>query len=374
MTEHLKEMFFNISAASIDNYLCLKGWEREFDFPNPNLMVFNLKKAKKRIAIPASEKFEDFYVNLEETLHLLASMENITVQKVLKELSTVYYDKLEIRIKSKASEDGKLPLGYASSCIDGLKDLILYSVCAEQNAKPICFRATATAKDHLNRFKLGQTEIGSFIINVDIQVVNDKMQQLSFDNVQVDSPFEHKVVERIYTAVSQIDSIVKQEEKISVMAETAFEKGMTANMCEALLKMKPEDGETEIDTTIRFASAVTKKINDGKKIVLRNNHFWAMDELAKIYHDKIVFEDATLRGVVQSLTKKGREDVEERRIKLYTIYENKPRQIYIDLSEENYKIACDAHRDGLEVEVSGTLDKSERTWHFENVQNFRKIE
>ncbi len=154
------------------------------------------------------------------------------------------------------------------------------------------------------------------------------------------------------------------------MAETAFEKGMTANMCEALLKMKPDDGETEIDTTIRFASAVTKKINDGKKIVLQSNHFWAMDELAKIYHDKVVFEDVILRGAVQSLTKKGREDIEERRIKLYTIYENKPRQIYIDLSEENYRIACDAHRDGLEVEVSGILDKSGRTWYLTEVQNF----
>jgi len=112
-----------ITAASIERYLLLKGWARDYNF-------------------------------------------------------TVYFDRMEFRIISSLSQDGKLPLDYATDCIEGLKELILYSACAEQNAQPICFRATNAAKEYLESFKLVQTEVGSFVINIDIQVVDDRAEMI----------------------------------------------------------------------------------------------------------------------------------------------------------------------------------------------------
>lgn len=83
-----------------------------------------------------------------------------------------------IRIKSKISEKGELPLGYASSCIEGLKELILYSACAENQAEAVCMRTTNSAKQILDNFRLAQTEKGSFIINIDIKVVDEENEQM----------------------------------------------------------------------------------------------------------------------------------------------------------------------------------------------------
>ena len=45
----------NITAASLERYLLLNDWIRNYDFPNRNMMVF--KQANELLAFPASEKF-----------------------------------------------------------------------------------------------------------------------------------------------------------------------------------------------------------------------------------------------------------------------------------------------------------------------------
>ena len=109
---------------------------------------------------------------------------------------------------------GKLPLDYAADCIDGIKNLILYSACAVQDAKPICLKASNYAKKALSQFELGQTEIGSFVINVDTKVADENDDHV-FRLTETPPPLEHKVVERISTALQQIGRASCRERVLS---------------------------------------------------------------------------------------------------------------------------------------------------------------
>lgn len=371
MNPKQQKLFYTLTAPSVDRYLTLNGWIRDFAFKNPNLMVFTFPEKNKKLAIPTSETFDDFYINLEETLQTISAIEKKPVAQIIKEISTVFFDRMEFRIISNISDDGKLPLEYASNCIEGLKELVLYSACAEQNARPICFKASNIAQSYLNSFKLAQTELGSFIINVDIQVVNENSEQMVFDTCDIPKPFEHKVVERIYNAMSQVDSVVMQQKTLTQVTEDGYQSGITANMCEALLKMKPDVGDVEIDTTIRYASALTRATAESKHIVVKSNHFWVMDEISKIYRDKVEMQDVTLTGIVKSLSKHEHEELTEKTIRLVTHYDSKLRTISMDLSDADYIIACNAHRDEQEVEVSGTLDMSRKIWELTNISSFK---
>lgn len=362
-----------ITAASLERYLLLKGWERDYNFKNKNLMVFDYLNKQKRIAIPSSEKYDDFFVNLNELLKAVSVFEQRSIDKIVKEILTVYFDRMEFRIVSSLSQDGKLPLDYAADCIEGLKELILYSACAEQNNQPICFRATNFAKGYLENFKLAQTEAGSFVINIDIQVVDEQNEQMTFAECLPPSPFEHKIVERIYTAISQINDAVEQNKSISDMATIAYETGITANMCDALMKMKPVAGDAEIDTAIRYASALTHKISEENNIIIKNNHFYVIDELAKIYRDKVLYQDVVATGMVKSLSKRDVEYVTEKTIRLFTRIDGQYRSVVIELSDEDYRVACDAHRDEQEVEVAGELDMSNRNWVMTKINHFKIV-
>ncbi len=363
--------FYNITAASIDRYLQLNGWSRNYHFTNRNMMVYtNANSFPKTLAIPANEEYEDFYPILRNVMSVLEKFEKRSINEIIKDVTTTFIDRLEIRVISEITEDGKIPLEYAAACVEGLKELILYSACAEQFARPICYHATDYAKAFLKKFKLAQTEKGSFILNVDIQVVDENNEQVVLDQYDVPTPFEHKVIERIGRAISQVDAIVNNQQQLTETAEGAFETGITANMCDAFLKMRPISDEDKVSATIRYASSLTKKTGQVEHIEMRVNHFLVIDELAKIYRDKVAIQDTTLTGIIRSLTKKSDTDGDLQTIKLYTTFNGTPRTVTIVLSTEQYRIACDAHRDGLEVEISGELDMSKPHWVMTGVTHF----
>ena len=365
---------YNITAASIDRYLQLNAWARNYNFANRCMMVYTSSNGfPKTIAIPASEEFDDFYPIVNNVIELLQKKENRSGIEIIKDITTTFIDRLEIRVISEITEDGKIPLEYAADCVEGLKELILYSVCAEQSARPICYRATDYAKSLLNRFKLAQTEKGSFILNVDIEVVDENNEQTVLAGCDIPVPFEHKVIERIGTAIGQVDAIVQNQRQLNETAENAFEDGITANMCDAFLKMRPISDTDKVAATIRYASSLMNRTGRIEQIEMRANHFLVIDELAKIYRDKVAIQEVTLTGMIRSLSKRTESDGNLKTIRLYTTFDGSPRTVTISLTDAQYRIACDAHRDELEVSVSGELDMSERYWVMNNVTGFSPI-
>ena len=360
-----------ITAPAIEKYLLINKWIRDFDFPNKNLMVFDLDN--RRIAIPASEKFEDFHRNIEGILDMLAFYNNKSIKDIIYDIISSYTERLEFRVISKLSEDGKLPFGYAANCIEGLRDLILYSICAENKMQPICVRTTNFAKAELDNFKLAQTEVGSFIINVEASVGDEGKEQFTLDQCDINRPLEHKVVTRIYTAMKQINNVVSEDEKIDDLILDGYENGITANMCDALLKLKPEKGDIEIQTTIRYASSITRIIGDKKIISIKNKHFYVIEEIAKKYRENEKYSDTVLTGLINMLKNCNNDEQNEKSIALVTQIDGNLRSIKITLDDNDYKNACDAHRDERQVRVRGILDMSKRKWEMQQVDNFEVI-
>ena len=360
-----------ITALSIDKYLLMSGWKRDYDFQNKKLMVFN--NGNTRIAIPSSEQFEDFYYNLNGVLETISLTNKKSINDIVKDILSSYYDRLEFRIISKASEKGKLPFGYASSCIDGLKDLFLYSICAEEKNEPICLRSTNSAKKLLNSFKMAQTEIGSYIINVETIVTKEDYEQFTCSNCAIDSPLEHKVVQRISNAMKQIDDVANSKEEICDLISDAYINGVTANMCDALLKLKSDDEDIAIETQIRYATSVTGEVGKVDKISLNNKHFYYIGEIARKYRENEKYLDVNLRGIITELKKTENSGITENALLIISIIENKYRAIKLSLNDTDYFKACDAFRDNREIEVSGTLDMSNRYLAFNSVTNFKII-
>lgn len=359
----------NITAASLERYLLLNEWIRNYDFSNKNMMVFEC--GDEIIAFPASEKFSDFYVNLPKVIETLSYLYDKSVIDITKEIIASYHDLLEFRIKSEISSDGQLPLDYASECIEGIKELILYATCAEQTNQPVCFRVTNTAKNVLNGFKLAQTEVGSFVINIDIQVA-DEEEQYTIDGIEVDSGMEHMVVQRIGQAIKQIDEITKDNNLFDEIVANAYESGVTANICESLMKLKPDSSSAEIETKIRYATVYGKKEVDIVKI--QNRHFYTMSEISKHYRESESEMLVSVEGYITSLNKKKIDEVHSDRIIRAVVDVNGDmRTVSAELCDEDYRVACDAHRDGEKILIKGILDMSKKIYRFLNVDTFTII-
>lgn len=361
-----------ITAASLEKYLLFNNWIRDYNFKNKKLMVFEWNG--ESLVIPSSEKYKDFYAILPEIIETLSEIYDKSSFEIIKEITASYYDLLQFRIKSSISEEGELPLGYASNCIQGLKDLILYSACAEGHPEAVCLRATNNAKEILDNFRLAQTDVGSFIINIDIKVVDEENEQYSLPGIEPNYPIEHKIVKRIGKAIKQIDDIANEKSKMDEMLVSAYKSGVTANICDALLKLKPENTDAEIETTIRYASSISQKVNDIEVVNIRGNHFYVIDEISKRYRNRDKNQYVVIKGVIKSLKRNKIDEVhQERNISVITVIDGQYRVIKGELDEESYRKACDAFRDEYEVEISGILDMSSKNWRMKQIENFKIV-
>ncbi|NBI77306.1 hypothetical protein D3Z39_00180 [Anaerotruncus colihominis] len=223
--------------------------------------------------------------------------------------------------------------------------------------------------------KVLQTQIGSFIINIDVQVADEENEQLYLVGaapLPVEPP-EHKIIKRIGTAITQIDNVVNRQVKVGDLIEDAYKDGITANMCDALSKLQPESGgDITVETSIYYAEAITQTVEPPKVCTLDNVHFAFIEEISKRYKDCTLVEDVTLEGTIKMLSKTTTNDGDETEntVRLLTKIDGQMRSITLHLSSDNHTLACNAYRDDNEVKVSGTIDKSGKYWFFTEVTDF----
>lgn len=115
---------------------------------------------------------------------------------------------------------------------------------------------------------------------------------------------EHKIIKRIGTAITQVDGVANRQIKIGDLIENAYRDGITANMCDALSKLKPENTEdVTVETSVYYAEALTQTVSPPKVFTLDNSHFLFIDEISKRYKDCTLVEDVTLKGTIKMLSK-----------------------------------------------------------------------
>ena len=119
---------------------------------------------------------------------------------------------------------------YGANIVEGIKRLILATIFNEENPQPYFFRVSKNSHEKLFRYKLAQTNIGSYIFNIEID--SDTNEQLIInDNGEVEIlSEERRVIRRIQNGISNI-----KENDIEILSENGYKKGLNANMCDALL-------------------------------------------------------------------------------------------------------------------------------------------
>ena len=199
------------------------------------------------------------------------------------------------------------------------------------------------------------------------------------------TPPKHRITATIEATIRQIlqcnyngcaKSLYQEGIKIGDLIENAYRDGITANMCDALSKLKPENTEdVTVETSVYYAEALTQTVSPPKVFTLDNSHFLFIDEISKRYKDCTLVEDVTLKGTIKMLSKSPSAggDEEENTVRLLTKIDGQMRSISLHLPPDKHALACNAYRDDKEVCISGTIDKSGKYWFFTEVTEFTVI-
>ncbi|KAF5047286.1 hypothetical protein DSECCO2_461970 [anaerobic digester metagenome] len=359
----------DISLNQIKDYLIKEEWIIDSEYKNKNLVVFN--KENYTITIPSQENFKDYKVRLYEAIKTLSYLNNQGFQDIIKEIKTVQYDKLSFRIIGDIVEDGKIPLSYASKYVHALYNLIVAAGSNEEDPKPY-FQRLPNDKFSQN-FKFAQTEVGSFIFNIETVKLDPTNNPNIVDEdgtIKTDVPIERKIVKRVVNGLRQIekDTSINLEQ----IYDNGYKSGLNANMCDAILELKEITTDVEIESTVKLARIFENDEMIEERIVLNNRSFNMAESISKAYKERPEIEPIKITGQVFEVTV-DKFDNTTGDVTIEVTYDKKSRNIRTHLDGVNFRNACDALKDRFDISIEGTLNKSKSRWTIDNVKKFKVL-
>jgi hypothetical protein len=369
--QYESSILHTITPNRLTAFLIRKGWQ-QVNHPNDKLLVFqglSLHIGQPvTVVFPSNAAFSDYFPKLNDTLRLLSKHLEIPLPKVVDYVSHWDRDVMRIRIQAEVDEDQLLPFGDAVELINKYKDFMAFAACTEADPKKFYGRLSKTGKEFADRCKFGHTFIGSFGITIESPISIDP--QLPLPGFDPPRPFHRAVTERIATGYLNLNEAVKKEDP-SIIVNNHLQ-GFSGNMCEILADIYDTMDGREVQHSIAWASELTPpKILEDINTQISTQSYEMLKSAAvdlqkvdKPDEDKIVFgRIIQLRSKVPPVETSGDASATRIIVISWDIEKQNTINLHIELPIDEYRAACDAHKNGREVRVIGKPQKHGKFWY-----------
>jgi hypothetical protein len=340
---------------------------------NGDIAVYHRPDSKAhQIIVPLDEKFDDYADRVVEAIQHLAEFEKRPANEVLNHLLLSPADLLFFREVSPDAEAGNLPLDHAVRLIDGTRKLLLseaHSVLEPQPNHPRMSRSEA--EDFIARCRLGQTDRGSFVLTVACPL--DLKADLLGPKGE---PFSRRVTSLLMRSLGELSQAADRMQ-IDDLADISRHPGISANLCESLLLLRPAGERSTLNITVSWSRAFLPDSGESKREVqLRQEVFDVAEILAPKLRsvpepriDRFFGYVDELRG--QPLPDIGLLSGEVR----FTLFDQEEEiRAKADLDEMDYSVAGHAHLASRVVSFKGVLERLPRLNRIKDVTDFQIIE
>ena len=256
--------------------------------------------------------------------------------------------------------------------IDGTRKVLLseaHSVLVPQPYHPRMSRSEA--EDFLSRCRLGQTDRGSFVLTVACPL-GLKADLLGPNG----EPFSRRVTSLLMQSLGELSQAADRMQ-IEDLADTSRHPGISANLCESLLLLRPTGERSYLNITVCWSRALLPDSRESKREVqLRQEVFDVAEVLAPKLRsvpepriDRFIGFVDELRG--QPLPDIGLPSGEVR----FTLFDQGEEiRAKADLDEMHYSVAGHAHLASRVVSFKGVLERLPRLNRIKDVTDFKIIE
>ena len=246
-----------IKPQQVRSYALAKGWQRVPDV-NGRIALSTIPRGKwDQLIVPMDESFDDYAKRLRDVVENLAAFESRPVVEVLNDLMAADADILRYRVASSATGRGSIPLMEGIRILEGAKRSILAAACSVLN--PITYHprmSRTEAQQLLNACHLGQTERGSYSVSVSCPLRAVEQDQALLPG---NEPFTRQAVAMLMRSLSRIVVAIEADMVPNVFRKVPEEPVISANLCEAILQMQPQDENSQLDVKVSWALRCLRK-------------------------------------------------------------------------------------------------------------------
>ena len=342
--EKLEKVFSFLKWRELD--VLMNGRVRQFVSPDDEYVAL----------IPLVKEFSDYYRVMGETLQSIASFENRSIEALVNRILNPSYDIQKWRIANNYTSDGKIPFFSMTDTIEKIKDVLATAYLDTLN--PTRFHKkvyTTDVNKNISEYSFGQTEIGSYILNILCPLGN--YQYTIFNPTEQDIPLNRKINMRLLSSIDNIQKDLKNSNNNKV--DEDVDQGLySINFLDSLVDIYDETKDTEMNIIVDWC----------KDIGFVNEPPISSIKLEPIFMEKVNFiadkyrpkkEEnikKTYYGKIESITANPKvEDREYVQIKIVTIGDdNNKLNIQSRLNYSTfYSIVKIAFDNGSNIKLSG---------------------
>jgi hypothetical protein len=371
------------SPIEVSMYLRARKWESRLRTVTSVQWVKTVDGDEFEAMQPIESSIRDYPSRVHDVIETLAIVEGRSELDVLNDISNVSTDVHLVRTFPTDVAAGKIGLDDGVQAYESLRSLIIaaaYSVSVEKPRAVQPARKPNELLRFLREVQIGPSAEGSFVLSVHTPIpprlTNGQaslFEGQSFDDTASLEPFERRVSLRIYDAVSAANAAANAAlvDPDALNAFTgAINRGISANLCEALVGLGGEGGHS---FEISLLPAPSRPINRSLMPVhFRRDHLPVLAAAAQELRERMPEEDVLVTGNVVRLHREGFASGE---VSIAGIVEGEDRlrRIWLNLESEIYQEASRAHMEMLTVSVRGDLVRRGTRSYLVNPNGFRLL-
>lgn len=346
----------NYSFSSFARFLLKLGWENTNDL-NEFYNVWHspiIAGKQEELVVPITNDVFKLERDLNNIIKTLMSFYDKKEYQILDDFENSVRDQVKFRVKSEMTEDGYIPLVEGVRLLENTKEMLVASfLSVERKKKNFTGPHPENVNKAISNIKMGQTEEGSFIIN--IYLPNDYYEDGQPPLFEEDSDsFTRKALKILEQAstelISKVETYEEQNNDLSVFDES-YLLGVSSNFCSALSEIS-SNGKNDVEIEIIFNNKINDK-EDIRKIEIKREIIPIIDNVKEYYKQDLTTENFVLIGHVTKLHQEV--DDSEGDITLTCEIDGKLKKVKLELNETFYTIAQEAHRNKSYLRCVGTL-------------------
>jgi hypothetical protein len=365
----------SISPSEVQLYLKAKGWTPRESSSSELGSAWLLRRPSDKLAeilVPNTTNIADYANRIGDILSELERLEGRPQDQIIVDVINVLADVVRVRSANEDTIDGTIPLDDGARLIQSAKELMLDAASSAKEPKLVyASHRPEEAKKFVTHSRLGQSEVGSYVITIISRLEQSPMIAL-FPDDSINDPFGRRVV---LTLAEALDTLVLGSEQALLTGEIGHltntpERGVSANLCEAIVEMSGPK-RRPIEISFGWSPLYVVPPNTASRVNIRSEHISIIEAVAQKIREDVPLEDFALIGVVTDLHRGTKEEIG--RITVHAIVDGRVRKVSLKLGESDYANATRAHKDRLQVQCLGALRKSGRSYVLENPKTFDVI-
>ncbi|KGQ30005.1 hypothetical protein P375_11390 [Gallibacterium genomosp. 2] len=331
-------------------YLSVKNWQIAFELEYAIIWQKELVHQILEITLPKPST-EDGDEVLNKALKRLANFEGKTIDTLRLNILNQYTDKLSVRVVGESVKDGTIPLDDGVKLFEKTKHLINALALSAKNKKAI-FRSNSGGKnvvEFMSQVRLGQTQIGSYIVNLSYPVENIEVKDQK-EIIQAIS-FSRSVSHNLVNSLKKLKEKITHYENNPTSFAELIPEGVSHNLCEAIIGLSGSEQQRKVEIKLQAGEISDEAMPSEVNFQFDRNEIKVVQIASKYYQGEYTLPHYEIIGKIVGLHSSNL--AEGGYIQVPCKIENKTVETRIDLSPEQYQLAAEAHKTGQQIRCKG---------------------